>query len=455
MTILIADDDSSICTSAAMLLKDAGFNTEQVDNVRDAVLRVARGGISLALIDMNYGQDTTSGMEGLELISSLKEQDSQLPVVVMTGWGNVSLAVDAMRRGAADFVEKPWQNERLIAIIRTQLELARSQARQRQLSEENSQLKKDLGLSSSPVAQSAAMAELLAQADKLATSDIPILITGENGSGKGLLARYIHDRSPRSEAAFLSVNMGGVAENAFESEMYGHVKGAFTDARADRTGRVELAEGGTLFLDEIANAPLSQQGKLLRLLEEKQFEKLGCSRARDADIRVLSATNADLEQAVAQGKFRQDLLYRLEGVRLHMPALRDRPEDILPLAERFLQAAAERYQREGVALSPGAAETLGDYHWPGNVRELQHVIERAVLLADEADIHARDLQLSRAALAGTTVESAANLTLEEAERQLIQRALDNHRGQVDKAAKSLGLSRSALYRRLDKHGLSP
>jgi DNA-binding NtrC family response regulator len=454
MTILIADDDSSICTSAAMLLGDAGYDTEHVGSARDAVLRVARGGVSLALIDMNYCHDTTSGMEGLELITALKEQDSELPVIVMTGWSNVSLAVDAMRRGAADFVEKPWQNERLIAIIRTQLDLAISQTRQRQLREENTQLKQALGMASSPIAQSPAMQDLLAQAKKLAGSDIPILITGENGSGKGLLARYIHDHSIRGNAAFLSVNMGGVAENAFESEMYGHVKGAFTDAQADRTGRIELAQGGTLFLDEIANAPLGQQGKLLRLLEEKQYEKLGCSRARDADIRVLSATNADLEAAVKEGRFRQDLLYRLEGVRLHMPSLRDRPEDILPLANRFLTAAAERYQRDDASMSGEAEDALFSYPWPGNVRELQHVLERAVLLADMPMIGADDLQLQGRTSPGVADEVPANPTLEQAERKLIQQALDCHRGQVDKAAKSLGLSRSALYRRLEKHGLS-
>ena len=455
MTILIADDDASIRTSASMLLGDAGLNSAEVDSVAAALERLDRGGIELALIDMNYGRDTTSGIEGLELILALRQRDEFLPIVVMTGWGSITLAVEAMRRGASDFVEKPWRNERLLAILRSQLQLAAARRKQRHLSAENSLLRRELGADILPCAESPAMQALLARIEKLANSDIPILITGENGCGKGLLARYIHDSSARAGESFLSINMGGIAEQVFESEMFGHIKGAFTDARQERVGRVELAEGGTLFLDEIANTPLSQQSKLLRLLEEKRYEKLGSSRPEQADVRILSATNANLDAAMEAQTFRRDLLYRLQGVSLHMPPLRERREDILPLAESFLQVATTRSDSAQLGFSRDAVEAMLGYHWPGNVRELQHVVARASLFCDEAAIRAADLQLcaSETRPAGNDPQFT-DLTLEEAERRLIEIALQRHHGNAEDAAKSLGLSRSALYRRLEKHGLT-
>ncbi len=455
MTILIADDDASIRTSAAMLLASEGMAVTEVDSAVAALERLEHGGIELALIDMNYCRDTTSGMEGLELISALRQRDEFLPIVVMTGWGSVTLAVEAMRRGAADFVEKPWQNERLLAILRSQMQLAGAQRQQRRLSAENTLLRRELGADITPSAKSPAMQALLQQVDKIADSDIPVLITGENGCGKGLLARYIHAQSARATESFLSINMGGIAEQVFESEMFGHIRGAFTDARQERVGRVELAEGGTLFLDEIANTPLSQQGKLLRLLEEKRYEKLGSSHAQQADVRILSATNADLDAAIDAQNFRRDLLYRLQGVCLHMPPLRQRQEDILPLAESFLRGATGHNGRAARAFSSGAKEAMATYHWPGNIRELQHVVARASLFCDDDCIAAEDLQLSSTQQGNDVREAAlADLTLEAAERHLIAAALQRCDGHAGKAAKQLGLSRSALYRRLEKHGLS-
>jgi DNA-binding NtrC family response regulator len=455
MTVLIADDDASIRTSATMLLRNEGLDTSEVDSTAAALARLDQGGIQLALIDMNYCRDTTSGMEGLELISALRQRDEFLPIVVMTGWGSVGLAVEAMRRGAADFVEKPWQNERLLAILRSQLQLASAQRKQRRLRAENSLLRQELGADITPCAESPAMQVLLRQVEKLASSDIPILITGENGCGKGLLARYIHARSDRAAEAFLSINMGGIAEQVFESEMFGHLKGAFTDAREERVGRVELAEGGTLFLDEIANTPMSQQNKLLRLLEEKRYEKLGSSHAQQANVRILSATNGDLDAAIAAKTFRQDLLYRLQGVCLHMPALRQRREDILPLANSFLQGEIPNHRGGELNFSSSAVAAMTEYHWPGNIRELQHVIARASLFCEGDSISAEDMQLPLAGQSRITAQPQfTDLTLEAAERYLIDAALLRCQGNAEEAARRLGLSRSALYRRLEKHGLS-
>ncbi|MEH6581122.1 MAG: sigma-54 dependent transcriptional regulator [Halioglobus sp.] len=457
MTILIADDDASIRTSAALLLKSEGLASVGASSPAEALSALDEASIDLALVDMNYCQDTTSGMEGLELISALRERDENLPIVVMTGWASINLAVEAMRRGAVDFLEKPWKNERLLAIIRSQLNLRESRQKQRLLRAENRLLRKELGAGSSPVAESPAMQQLLASARRVAASDMPILITGENGTGKTLLAQYIHRYSHRADATLMTVNMGGIAEQVFESEMFGHVKGAFTDAGRERVGRVELAEGGTLFLDEIANTPISQQAKLLRLLEEHHYERLGSSRLRKADVRIVSATNADLDSLIEQQGFRRDLLFRLNGVTLHIPPLRERQEDIAALAQTFLEAALQRYDSQAAAFSTSALAAMRDYAWPGNIRELHHVVERSVLLCSGPEISAEDLQLAGNMSPSTGVRSGGDMermTLEESERWLIEQAMKRHQGQAETVAEALGLSRSALYRRLEKFGLS-
>jgi DNA-binding NtrC family response regulator len=456
MSVLIVDDDDKILIALRLLLKTEGMECVACRSPQEALAELRRRSCELALVDLNYVEDTTSGKEGLELISALRALDDELPIVAMTGWGTIGIAVEAMQRGAADFVEKPWDdNSRLLNIIRTQIKLGAAQRREKKLSAENALLRAQAG-DKSLIARSPAMTEVLSIAERVAASMIPILITGENGTGKSLLARHIHALSPRAHGPFISVNMGAISETTFESEMFGHTKGAFTDAKSERIGRVELADQGTLFLDEIANLPLAQQAKILRLLEERQFEKLGSSHTKQADIRFVSATNADLDRLVAERGFRQDLLYRLNGVTLHVPALRERRADIRPLAESALSLARAWSSSPAQRLSARALAALEDYRWPGNVRELQHVVERALLLARGSEIEPVDLQLSSqpdAERAGA--DELSQLTLEQAELQLIQRALDRHRGNASDAAKALGISRSALYRRLGKREPPP
>jgi DNA-binding NtrC family response regulator len=451
MAVLIVDDDATILVALKLLLKSEGMECIACRSPREALGAFRREPCQLALVDLNYVDDTTSGKEGLALITALREIDEDLPVVAMTGWGTIGIAVEAMQRGAADFVEKPWDdNNRLLTIIRTQMKLRATQGRERKLSAENALLREH-GDGKMLICQSEAMAQLLAIAKRVAASPMPILITGENGTGKSLLAGYIHRHSPNAQGPFISVNMGAISETTFESEMFGHTKGAFTDAKAERIGRVELADQGTLFMDEIANMPLAQQAKILRLLEERTFEKLGSSHTRRTSIRFISATNADLDTLVAERGFRQDLLYRLNGVTLKIPALRERKPDILPLAESFLAQAREHYNSPARSFADAAQQALQRYPWPGNIRELQHVVERSVLLAQDEWIQEQDLQLaSHPGSAGSSDPALADMTLEQAEVWFIQQALSRHQGNANEAAKALGISRSALYRRLGK-----
>lgn len=450
MTVLIADDDDKILLALRLLLKSEGMACITCRSPQQAVEALRRESCQLALVDLNYVEDTTSGKEGLSLITRLREIDEELPIVAMTGWGTIGVAVEAMQRGAADFIEKPWDNNRLLNIIRTQMKLGAAHQREKKLSAENALLR-DPGDSRRIIAQSAAMTQVLSMARRVAPSDLPILITGENGTGKSLLADYIHRHSSCAQGPFISVSMGAISENAFESEMFGHTRGAFTDAKTARIGRVELADQGTLFMDEIANLPLAQQAKILRLLEERQYEQLGSSHTKRANIRVVSATNADLDTLVAERGFRQDLLYRLNGVTLKIPALRERRDDIRPLAESFLRRARQHYSSPARGFSTKALAALEHYPWPGNIRELQHVVERSVLLAEQEEVLEADLQLVRQAMpAGGAAEQLTQMTLEQAEVWLIQQALDRHHGNANDAAKALGISRSALYRRLGK-----
>jgi len=456
--ILIADDQPDVLEALRLLLKSDGIACVVVKHPREAVETLRQESFDVALIDLNYTRDTTSGEEGLALLSDLHRLAPELPVVVMTAWGSIDLAVRAMREGAADFVEKPWDNARLLSILNTQVELARTRRRAARLEVEN----KLLGDSEGPesfIAGAASMQPVLALLDRVAPSDANVLILGENGTGKGLIARELHRRSRRAERSLVKVNMGGIAESVFESEMFGHVRGAFTDAKTDRIGRFELADGGTLFLDEIANIPSSQQPKLLRVLEDGELERLGSSRTLKVDVRLVSATNADLGSEVAAGRFRKDLLYRLNTVEIRLPPLRDRREDIAPMARDFLRRAAERYRRPGLVLSDGALRALAHHPWPGNVRELGHVIERAVLLArgeiiEEVDLDGSVVQHASTMTTEANTAGLAGLTLEQAEQALIRNALDQCQGNIQRAAEVLGLSRGALYRRLEKFGLA-
>jgi len=367
-------------------------------------------------------------------------------VIVMTAWASVDVAVEAMRRGARDFVQKPWDNTRLVTIVRTQVELSRALRRGRQF-EAAARLRFDGA--AALVAQSPAMKPVLDLIERTAPSNANVLITGENGTGKGLVAQAIHALSERASRPMVTVNAGGVSETVFESELFGHVRGAFTDARADRVGRFEMAEGGTLFLDEIANVPLSQQAKLLRVIATGEFERLGSSRTRRVDVRILSATNAKIEEEVAAGRFRQDLLFRLNTIEIPLPPLRDRRDDIPALAAHFLEQHARRYRKRIGGFEPAAVEALLRHPWPGNVRELEHATERAVLMAQGVSITPADLALRRSADGSATLE---NMPLEDVEAFLIRKAVTRY-GSVTEAAKALGLSRSALYRRLERYGI--
>ncbi|MGH9881961.1 MAG: sigma-54-dependent transcriptional regulator, partial [Pyrinomonadaceae bacterium] len=400
---------------------------------------------------------TTSGSEGLDLLTKIQAKDSTLPVVVMTAWGSVDLAVEAMRRGARDFIQKPWDNARLLTVLRTQVELAQALRRGERLEAENLTLRDTAGTAGAKpvnlIAESPAMKAVLALLPRIGPADANVLITGENGTGKEVVARALHALSSRSAKPIVSVNAGALAAGVFESELFGHVRGAFTDAKTDRVGRFELADNGTLFLDEIANVPLTLQTKLLRVLETGEFERVGSSKTHKVDARVLSATNADLHADVAQGKFRQDLLFRLNTVEIHIPALRERREDLQPLAEHFLRQHCGRYRRTIEGFTPGAIEALHEHSWPGNVRELDHVIERAVLMSSGGVITAFDLALKPGPDEGVA-SRIDEMSLEEVERLLIKKALARFGGNANRAAEALGLSRSALYRRLQKYGLS-
>jgi len=445
--ILVADDQADVREALRLLLKSEGYAIETVASPAAVISAVQSSDFDAVLLDLNYARDTTTGREGLELVSQLQGLDSTLPTIVMTAWGSVDKAVEAMRRGARDFIEKPWDNARLLATLRTQVELSRALRRSLRLEGENRLLRRD----GAPdlIAESPAMRPVLQLMQRVAPSDANVLITGEHGTGKEVVAQWIHAASSRAGKSLVAVNLGGLSEGLFESEMFGHVKGAFTDARTDRIGRFELAEGGTLLLDEVGTVPLRQQAKLLRVLESGELERVGASRSRKIDVRILSATNADLHEEVTAGRFREDLLFRLNTIEIKLPPLRERREDIRPLAEHFLRRYASRYGKPVAALEPTAVEALETHSWPGNVRELDHALERAVLLAQGGLIRSGELGLRGA----SGLPRLEDLPLEEVERLLIRKALERHGGNVSQAAKALGLSRSALYRRLQQYGL--
>ena len=412
----------------------------------EVIRQVGARQLDLVLIDLNYTRDTNSGREGLDLLEQLQDYDATLPVVVMTAWASIELVVEAMQKGARDFVQKPWENARLRTIVRNQIELGRALRKSQRLEHENSILHADGTVP--VVAESAAMRRVMEVIQRVAPSDANVLIRGENGTGKGVLARAIHASSRRSAKPLISVNIGGLSDSLFESELFGHVKGAFTDARQDRIGRFELADGGTLFLDEIANVGLPQQAKLLRVIESGEFERVGSSQTRHADVRLISATNAALEQEVQEGRFRQDLLFRLNTVQITIPPLRERREDIAPLAAHFLERFARRYRKKVEGFHSTAMRAMLEYAWSGNVRELEHAVERAVLMSSGSAITRADLSLEAPAQ-----RSIDEMSIEDVEVLLIRKALARFDGNVSRAAELLGLSRSALYRRMQRYSV--
>ncbi len=447
--VLIADDQADVLRALRLLLKPEGYQVTGASSPDEVIAHLDTQTFDVLLMDLNYARDTTSGREGLDLLPRVREMDGTLPVVVMTAYSSVDVAVEAMRRGARDFVEKPWDNQRLLSVVRTQVELARALRKGRILEAENRLLR----VEGQPrlIAESRAMHPVLDLIAKVGASDANVLITGENGTGKSVVAQALHANSARSPKSMVTVNLGGLSEGIFESELFGHVKGAFTDAKSDRISRFEMADGGTLFLDEIANVPLDLQRKLLRVVETGEFEPVGSSKTVRVDVRIISATNADVDREVEGGRFREDLLYRLNTVEIPLPPLRDRRDDIPLLAMHFLRNHVRCYRKRMSRFDAAAMQALLDYPWPGNVRELDHAVERAVLMARDDVIRIDDLALRSGRAKAAHFE---RMSLDQAEAFLIKRALARCGGNVRQAAQELGLSRSGLYRRMEKYGLT-
>jgi DNA-binding NtrC family response regulator len=449
--ILIADDQADILNALKLLLSDEGYEVAEARSPAEALERLEATDFDLAILDLNYTRDTTSGQEGLDLLERIRALDPTLPAVVITAWSSVAGAVEAMRRGARDYVEKPWDDDRLLTTVRTQVDLRRALRRSQRLQEANTRLQR--GATPAFIGESPAIVEIRHTIERVAPSDASVLVTGEHGTGKEVVAAWLHALSERKNKPLVTMNAGGLAEGIAESELFGHVKGAFTDARFDRIGCFELADEGTLFLDEIANMAVRLQAKLLRVLQTGEVQRVGSSRLRYVNVRMLAATNADLSSEIEGGRFREDLLYRLNTVVIDLPPLRERPQDIEPLALHFLARHATRYRKPLTSFDAAARAAMASHRWPGNVRELGHAVERSVLMADPnaTTVSARHLGLL-AQRAGSAGPGEA-LSLEEAERLFIEKVLARHSGDVRLAAQQLGMSRSALYRRLQQYGV--
>lgn len=449
--ILMIDDDEDVLLAAKMLLKKSNHQVIIEKNPNKIPFLLNNDSYDVILLDMNFSKDTTSGKEGFEWLKQIKERDPDAVVIMITAFGDVEMAVRALKEGATDFILKPWQNEKLVATISTAIKLKKSynevdklRKAKQMLEEQISQPFRDI------IGQSSAIKEVFALIDKVAKTDANVLILGENGTGKELVARAIHQKSMRKDNSFVAVDMGAITETLFESELFGHKKGAFTDAREDRPGRFELANGGTLFLDEIGNLSLNLQSKLLSALQSRQVTRVGSNQSLEVDIRLICATNMPLAQMVKEGKFRQDLLYRINTVEITIPPLGDRVDDIPMLANHFLHHYAKKYRKEVLNISAEAMNKLKKYPWPGNVRELQHAIERAVIMADSATLQESDFLFSRKGIDANTTDS---LNLDEVEKAAVVKAIQLHNGNISKAAEELGLTRASLYRRMEKYGL--
>lgn len=446
--VLVVDDRVDVRMSARFVLEDNHYSVIEAESPTMAKELVKQNQVDLILLDMNYSRDTTSGEEGLAFLSWLAKADLGIPAVAMTAWSNVELAVKAMQLGAGDFIEKPWKNQRLLQVITQQLTVTG-------LKKQNQKLQQRLDNAQGPQEdyqwRSPCMHELMMQIDSVANTKVTLLLTGDNGTGKSQLASYIHRQSAQAPGPFIAVNMGAISETLFESEMFGHTKGAFTDAKSNRVGRFELAKNGTLFLDEIANIPLSQQAKLLRVLESGEYEILGASQTQYTHIRLICASNGNFKDLIAKELFREDLYYRVNTIELRVPSLKERQTDIVPLAEHFIALYCKKYRKAIIALSADAAIALQEYHWPGNIRELSHLMERAVLLCRNTELAASELNINVVNSKCSVDDQLPMITLEEAERRLITQALNKVDQHIPKAATLLGLTKSSLYRRLEKY----
>ncbi len=454
--ILIVDDDPSVTASLALVLKQAGYASNAESSPAAALAWLEREACDLVLQDMNFSR-RTSGDEGLELLGHIRRLRPALPVILITAWGSIALAVAGMKAGASDFVTKPWTNEQVLQTVRTVLGVAASASSAPSAplpSREDLDARYDFG---GLVGNDPRLLRILEIIGRVSSTEASVLITGESGTGKELIAEAVHRNSRRQHAAFVKVNLGGISSTLFESEMFGHVRGAFTDARADRKGRFELANGGTIFLDEIGDLDAASQVKLLRVLQDRTYEVLGSSVRRTVDVRVVCATNRNLAEKVERGEFREDLLYRINLIAVHLPPLRDRREDIPVLAARFVQTLAEVYRRERLSVSPAALKWLQGLGWPGNVRQLRQWIERTVLVTTKSMLEVEDFvstsEMERPETHEDTLPPVGSMTLDAIEKSMIEKSLRHHSGNISRVADSLGLSRAALYRRLEKYGI--
>ncbi len=447
--ILVVDDDIAIRTSLSLLLKKEGFKVLGAGTARETLEILKQQTPELMLLDLNFSMET-SGREGMQLLDEIRRLKPNLPVILITGWGSIDLAVEGMKKGARDFITKPWQNEHLVQSIRTILNLSQTAGVSlgRQKLQEKYQFQHIVG-------QDPKLLEILETIGRVAPTEASVLITGESGTGKELIAEAIHLNSRRKSRPFVKVNLGGISASLFESELFGHVRGAFTDAKTDRIGRFELANRGSIFLDEIGELDLSSQVKLLRVLQERSFEPLGSSKSRTADVRIICATNRNLEEMVAQGTFREDLYYRINLISVKLPALRERPEDIPLLAEFFMNNLKEIYNRPALQLSAASVQWLKTLALPGNIRQLKNLVERTVLLSRHDQLEVKDFQsnLTMSPASARSLPEVGTLTLEEMEFHMIKRAMDFHQNKVAKVARSLGITRFTLYRRLEKYGI--
>lgn len=456
--ILLADDDFSITASLALLLKQAGYASQAASTPNEFLRAIAKENFALVLLDMNFSRQTT-GEEGLALLTELKARQPQLPVILMTAWASIALAVQGMQAGASDFITKPWSNEQLLHAIRTALGLAEANANikpAQALTRESLEARYDFSMLAG---RDTKFLRVLDVIGRVSATEASVLITGESGTGKEMIAEALHRNSLRKDKPFVKVNLGGIPATLFESEMFGHVKGAFTDARFDRKGRFESAHGGTIFLDEVGDLEPSCQVKLLRVLQDRTYEVVGSSTTRSVDVRVISATNRNLAELIAKGLFREDLLYRLNLIAVHLPPLRERYEDILLLADFFLQNLGKVYRRPNLALAPKAKQWLQAFHWPGNIRQLKQVIERAVLMSTQDVLAVEDFTLSmhmqQEESNKEVLPAVGAMTLDEMEKAMIAKAMRQYEGNITKVAEALGLSRAALYRRFEKFGITP
>ncbi len=456
--ILLVDDDSSVTASLALLLKQAGYCSQSASSPEEALKKLDLTEFSLIIQDMNFSRSTT-GEEGLALLAQIKARKPQVPVVLLTAWGSISLAVDGMKAGASDFVTKPWSNPQLLHSVETLLGLAAASKNFQAASLLKREEFDALYDFQSLIGKDPKFLKVLDVIGRVSATEASVLITGESGTGKELIAEALHRNSRRKQAPFVKVNLGGISSSLFESEMFGHVRGAFTDARQDRKGRFELAHGGTIFLDEIGELDLSSQVKMLRVLQDRTYEVLGSSTARTVNVRVISATNRNLADLVSRGEFREDLLYRLNLIAVHIPPLRDRLDDIPLLARHFLEGMKQVYRREDLELSAGALQWLKSQDWPGNIRQLKHLIERTMLISSKSNLESEDFHLTAEMESPepkkTMLPQAGSMTLDEMEKAMIIQRLEQYSGNLSKVADALGLSRPALYRRLEKYGLNP